>query len=185
VSFGGSIFEDSHSIIQSAAIFDLYFVFITLISFPSGIPMHFSAHQTQQQLAGCERSSLRCDHESHSQSGPLTKQRSQNAVFWGSVPSDAPLRGNLGEVCCIHCHFPRGSLELRGGPRNSLANSATLSYLLATVHACPRTTQIIPSFTPLKLSPAAAIYGHLSEALKSFSRPPSGAGHPAIIKSTE
>jgi pimeloyl-ACP methyl ester carboxylesterase len=48
-------------------VFDLYFTFIPLLDFPSGIPMHLSAHQPQHQLAACERLNLRCDHESHSQ----------------------------------------------------------------------------------------------------------------------
>jgi len=31
---------------------DAYFIFMRCISFPSGIPIHLSAHQPQQQLAG-------------------------------------------------------------------------------------------------------------------------------------
>jgi hypothetical protein len=96
------------------AIFDLYSAFITLISFPSGILMHFSAHQTQQQLAACERlKSKGCGHENHSQSSSSAKQGWQSAVFWAGLPPDAPVRGILGEVCCIHSDFPQCSLKLR------------------------------------------------------------------------
>jgi hypothetical protein len=57
----------------TVAIFNFYFAFITLMNLPSGIPMHLSAHQPQQQLARCERSSLRCGHENHKQNSPSAK----------------------------------------------------------------------------------------------------------------
>jgi hypothetical protein len=53
--------------------FDLYFILIALMDFPSGIPMTLSAHQPQHQLADRERSNLRCGHESHSQNNPFPK----------------------------------------------------------------------------------------------------------------
>jgi hypothetical protein len=37
----------------------LYFIFIPLMDFPSGIPTHLSAHLPQHQLAACEHSNLR------------------------------------------------------------------------------------------------------------------------------
>jgi hypothetical protein len=39
--------QEAHLISNRDAVFDFYFAFITLMSFPSGFPMHLSAHQPQ------------------------------------------------------------------------------------------------------------------------------------------
>jgi hypothetical protein len=83
------------------------------MSFPPGFPMHFSAHQPQQQLAIAEPLNLRCDHESHSQSSSCAKRSRQIAVLRGGLPCLASVSWGLGEVRCIHSNFPRGSLKLR------------------------------------------------------------------------
>jgi len=94
-------------------IFDSYFTFITLMSLPPGFPMHFSAHQPQQQLAIAKPLNLRCDHENHSQRGSCAKRSRQIAVFRVGLPCLASVSWGLGEVRCIHSNFPRGSLKLR------------------------------------------------------------------------
>jgi hypothetical protein len=95
------------------AVFDFYFALITLMNFPSGIPMHLSANQLQQQLASCGRLNLRCGHEGHSQSSSRAERSRQIAVFRDGLPSLASVRWDLGEVRCVHSNFPRRSLKLR------------------------------------------------------------------------
>jgi hypothetical protein len=104
-----------HSIIQKRRVFDLYFTFIPLLDFPSGIPMHLSAHQPQHQLAACERLNLRCDHESHTQNRSCAKRSGQITIFCRGLCSFTPVIRDLGEVCCNDSDSSRRSLELRVG----------------------------------------------------------------------
>lgn len=83
------------------------------MSFPSGFPMHLSAHQPQQRLASCEQLKLRCGHESHGQSSSCARRSRQIVVFRGRLPSLAFVCRDLGEVCCIHSDSSRRSLKLR------------------------------------------------------------------------
>jgi hypothetical protein len=109
------------------------------MGFPSGIPMHLSANQPQQQLATCGLLNLRCGHEGHSQSSSRAKQSSQIAVFRGGLRSLASVNGDLGEVRCIHSNFPRRSLELRRVMKQLKLGQFSLgrlrSYLLASERA--------------------------------------------------
>jgi hypothetical protein len=102
------------------------------MSFPSGIPMHSSANQPQQQLATCGLLNLRCGHEGHSQSSSCAKQSSQIAVFRGGLRCLASVYGDLSEIRCIHSTFPRRSLELR---RVMKQLKLLGSYLLASERA--------------------------------------------------
>ena len=163
------------------------------MSFPPGFPMHFSAHQPQQQLVIAEPLNLRCDHESHSQSSSCAKRSRQIAVFRGGLPCLASVSWGLGEVRCIHSNFPRGSLKLRS-PSNRF-NSVN-STLHASSRMCCRgsLSRTQPRATGVKRGsalakrrppPEARIPPRLAVVLKRFSRPRSVVGHRAIIKSAE
>jgi hypothetical protein len=86
---------------------------MTCIGFPSGIPMHLSAHQPEQQLATCGRLNLGCCHEGDSQSGSSERRSRPVTIFCNGLSSLAHLGRNFGEVRRIYSNLSLGALELR------------------------------------------------------------------------